>query len=45
MTAPVSSRENRVAAGDASGPVGKGYASLVSRRRVPGRVVVGDDSP
>lgn len=36
-----SSRANREVAGDA----GNGYASLVSRRRLPGRVVVGDDRP
>lgn len=36
-----SSRANRDVAGDA----GKGYASPVSRRRLPGRAVVGDDRP
>lgn len=30
---------------DVAGEEGKGYASPVSRRRLPGRVVVGDDSP
>jgi hypothetical protein len=41
VTAPVSSRANREAAGDA----GNGYASPVSRRRLPGRAVVGEDKP
>lgn len=36
-----SSRAKRDVAGDE----GKGYASPVSRRRLPGRVVVGDDRP
>ena len=40
MTVLDSSRANREFAGDA----GKGYASPVSRRRLPGRVV-GDDRP
>jgi hypothetical protein len=31
--------------GDARLLEGNGYASLVSRRRVPGRAVVGDDRP
>jgi hypothetical protein len=41
VTALVSSRAKRDVAGDG----GKGYASLVSRRRGPGRVAVGDDRP
>ena len=36
-----SSRANREVAGDD----GNGYASPVSRRRAPGRAVVGDDKP
>jgi hypothetical protein len=44
-TALDSSREKREVAGEARLFDGKGYASLVSRRRTPGRLAVGDDSP
>ncbi len=45
VTALVSSRANRDAEGDASEFEGSGKASLVSRRRVPGRTLVGDARP
>jgi hypothetical protein len=41
VTALPSSRANREVAGDE----GNGYASLVSRRRAPGRAVVGEERP
>jgi hypothetical protein len=45
VTAWESSRENREATGEATLLEGNGYASEVSRRRLPGRVVVGEESP
>lgn len=45
VAALVSSLENLEALGEARFVLGNGYASLVSRRRLPGRAWVGDESP
>jgi hypothetical protein len=45
VAAAPSPLENREVLGEANDVSGNGYASLVSRRRFPGRVCVGDVSP